>query len=169
MPNSEWVSPIQVVLKKGGMIMVKNKKDELIPQRTVIGWWMCIDFLNLNKAMKKYHFPLPFIDEMLERLPKHSFFCFLDGYSGYHQISIHPNDQSKTSFTCPYGTYAYRRMSFGLCNAPASFQRCMMSIFSDIIEEIMEVFMDDFSIYGKTFNDCLENLDRVFKDVRERT
>jgi hypothetical protein len=89
------------------------------------------------------------------------FFCFLDGYSGYHQILIYPDDQSKTIFTCPYGTYAYRRMSFSLCNAPASFQRCMMSIFFDMIEEIMKVFMDDFSIYGQTFNDCLENLDKV--------
>ena len=120
---------------------------------------MCIDYRKLNKATKKDHFPLPFIDEMLERLANHSFYCFLDGYSGYHQILIHPDDQSKTTFTCPYGTYAYRRMSFGLCNAPASFQRCMMSIFSEMIEKIMEVFMDDFIVYGKTFTDCLKNLD----------
>jgi hypothetical protein len=98
---------------------------------------------------------LPFIDEMLERLENHFFFCFLDGYSGYHQISIHPHDQSKTPFTCPYGTYAYRRMSFGLCNDLASFQRCMMFIFSDMIEKIMKVFMDDFSVYRKFFDDCL--------------
>jgi hypothetical protein len=73
---------------------------------------MCIDYQKVNKATKKDHFSLPFIDEMLEWLAKHSFFCFLDGYSGYHQIPIHPNDQSKTTFTCPYGTYSYRRMSF---------------------------------------------------------
>jgi hypothetical protein len=91
---------------------------------------------------------------MLERLANHSFFCFLDGYSGYHQIPIHPDDQSKTSFTCSYRTYAYRRMSFGLCNALASFQRCIMFVLSEMIEKIMEVFMDDFSIYGKTFDDC---------------
>ena len=95
---------------------------------------MCIDYRKLNKATKKDHFLLLFIDEMLEQLAKHSFFYFLDGYSGYHQILIHHDDQSKTTFTCPYGTYAYRRMSFRLCNAPASFQRCMMSIFSDMIE-----------------------------------
>jgi hypothetical protein len=160
-PHSEWVSPVQVVPKKRGMTVVKNEKNELIPQRTVIGWWMCIDYRKLNKATRKDHFLLPFIDEKLERLAYHSFFCFLDGYSGYHQIPIHPDDQSKTTFICPYGTYAYRRMSFGLCNAPTSFQRCMMSIFSDMIEEIMEVFMDDFSVYEKTFDDCLENLDRV--------
>jgi hypothetical protein len=81
---------------------------------------------------------------MLEQLAKQSFFCYLDGYSGYHQIPIHLDDQSKTTFTCPYGTFAYRRMSIGLCNAPASFPRCMMVIFSDLIKNIMEVFMDDF-------------------------
>ena len=166
-PYSEWVSPVQVVPKKGGMTMVKNEKDELIPQRTVTGWWMCIDYQKLNKATKKDHFPLPFIDEMLEWIAHHSFCCFLDGYSSYNQILICPDDQSKTTFTCPYGTYAYRRMSFGLCNTPASFQWCMMYIFSDMIEEIMEVFMDDFSIYGKTFNDCLENLDKVLQRCEE--
>ena len=107
-PHSEWVSPVQVVPKKGGMTVVENSKNELIPQRTVMGWRMCIDYRKLNKATKKDHFPLPFIDEMLEQLAKHSYFCFLDGYSGYHQIPIHPEDQSNTTFTCPYGTYAYR-------------------------------------------------------------
>ena len=83
-PNSEWVSPMQVVPKKGGMTVVKNKKNKLIAQRTITGRRMCIDYRKLNKATKKDHFPLPFIDEMLERLANHSLFCFLDGYSGYH-------------------------------------------------------------------------------------
>ena len=166
-PHSEWVSHVQVVPKKGGMAVLQNERNELIPQRTVTGWRMCIDYRKLNKATKKDHFPLPFIDEMLERLGNHSFFYFFDGYSGYHQI-IHPNDQSKTTFTCPYGNYAHCRMSFGLCNAPASFQRCMMSIFSDMIEKIMEVFMDDFSVYGKNFDDCLENLDKVLQRCEEQ-
>ena len=122
-PHNEWVSPVRVMPKKGGMTIVENSKNELIPQQTVTGWRMCIDYRKLNKATKKDHLLLPFIDEMLERLAEHSYFCFLDGYSGYHQIPIHPDDQSKTTFTCPYGTYAYRRMSFELCNAPASFQR----------------------------------------------
>src|SRR6185312_12977519 len=89
-PHSEWVSSVQVVPKKGGMTVVENEKNELIPKRTVAGWRMCIDYRKLNKATKKDHFPLSFIDEMLERLTNHSFFCFLDGYSGYHQIPIHP-------------------------------------------------------------------------------
>jgi hypothetical protein len=71
-PHSEWVSPVQVVLKKGGMTIIKNEKNELIPQRTVTGWRMCIDYQKLNKATKKDHFLLPFIDEMLERLANHT-------------------------------------------------------------------------------------------------
>jgi hypothetical protein len=102
---------------------------------------------------------------MLERLANHSF-CYADGYSGYHQIPIHLDNQSKTTFTCPYDTFAYRRMSFGLCNAPTSFQRCMMAIFSDLIKKVMEVIMDDFFVYGKTFEDCLANLDKVLKQCQ---
>ncbi|XP_013624744.1 PREDICTED: uncharacterized protein LOC106330897 [Brassica oleracea var. oleracea] len=161
--DSKWVSPVYVVPKKGGVTVVKNDKDELIPTRTITGHKMCIDYRKLNSASRKNHFPLPFIDQMLERLANHSYYCFLDGYSGFFQISIHPNDQEKTTFTCPYGTFAYRRMSFGLCNAPATFQRCMMSIFSDLIEDVVEVFMDDFSVYGSLFSACLSNLCRVLK------
>jgi hypothetical protein len=144
--DSQWVSPVHVVPKKGGVTVVKNEKGETIAQRVVTGSRMCIDYRKLNKATRKDHFPLPFIDQMLERLAKHSHFCYLDGYSGFFQIPIHPDDQEKTTFTCPYGTFAYQRMPFGLCNAPATFQRCMMSIFADFIDDIMEVFMDDLSI-----------------------
>ncbi|KAG7559515.1 Integrase catalytic core [Arabidopsis thaliana x Arabidopsis arenosa] len=143
--DSTWVSPVHCVPKKGGMTVIKNSKDELIPTRTITGHRMCIDYRKLNAASRKDHFPLPFIDQMLERLANHPYYCFLDGYSGFFQIPIHPNDQEKTTFTCPYGTFAYKRMPFGLCNAPATFQRCMTSIFSDLIEETVEVFMDDFS------------------------
>jgi hypothetical protein len=159
--NSEWVSPVQVVPKKGGMTIICNEKNELIPQRIGTGWQMCIDYQKLNNATWKDHIPLPFIDEMLDRVANHSFFCYLDGYSGYHWILIHLDDQSKTKFTCPYGTFAYRRMPFRLCNAPASFQWWMMAIFSNLVEKVMEVFMDGFSIYGKTFEDCLPNLGKV--------
>ncbi|XP_055961800.1 uncharacterized protein LOC126681357 [Mercurialis annua] len=159
--DSEWVSPIQCVPKKGGMTMVENEKGEQISTRTVTGWRVCIDYRKLNEVTRKDHFPLPFIDQMLERVAGHKFYCFLDGYSGYNQILILPEDQEKTTFTCPYGTFAYRRMPFGLCNAPATFQRCMTSIFNDMIEDIMEVFMDDFSVFGDSFDGCLANLRRV--------
>ncbi|KAG7567995.1 Ribonuclease H-like superfamily [Arabidopsis thaliana x Arabidopsis arenosa] len=165
--DSTWVSPVHCVPKKGGMTVVKNEKDELIPTRTITGHRMCIDYRKLNAASRKDHFPLPFIDQMLERLANHPYYCFLDGYSGFFQIPIHPNDQEKTTFTCPYGTFAYKRMPFGLCNAPATFQRCMTSIFSDLIEEMVEFFMDDFSVYGSSFSSCLLNLCRVLARCEE--
>jgi hypothetical protein len=89
--DSEWVSPVQVVSKKGGMTICRNEKNELIPQQTITGWRMCIDYQKFNKATRKDHFPLPFINEMLERLANDSF-CYLDGYSGYHQIPINSDD-----------------------------------------------------------------------------
>ncbi|GJV63237.1 retrotransposon protein, putative, ty1-copia subclass [Tanacetum coccineum] len=91
------------------------------------------------------------------------YYCFLDGFYGYFQIPIDPKDQEKTTFTCPYGTFAFRRMPFGLCNAPGTFQRCMMAIFHDMIMETMEVFMDDFSVFGDSFSSCLSNLDKMLK------
>ena len=159
--DSPWVSPVHVVPKKGGFTMIRNEKNELIPTRTVTGWRVCIDYRKLNTTTRKYHFHLPFIDQMLDRLAGHPHFFFLDGYSGYNQIAIAPEDQEKTTFTCPYGTFAFRRMPFGLCNAPATFQRCMMSIFSDLVEEVMEIFMDDFTVYGSSFEECLKNLETV--------
>ena len=96
---------------------------------------------------------------MLERLSKHTHFCFLDGYSGFSKIPVSADDQEKTTFACPFGTFAYRRMSFGLCNAPATFQRCMTAIFSDFCENIVEVSTDDFSVYRTSTDDFLSNLD----------
>ena len=152
---------MHVVPKRGRITVVKNDKDELIPTRTVTAHRMCIDYRKLNAATRKDHFSLPFIDQMWERLANHQYYCFLDGYSRFFQIPIHPDDQEKITFTCPYGTFAYRRMPFGLCNAPATFQRCMMSIFTDMIQDFMEVFMDDFSVYGSSFKNCLDNLCKV--------
>nr|GEV56154.1 reverse transcriptase domain-containing protein [Tanacetum cinerariifolium] len=85
------------------------------------------------------------------------------GMTVYFQIPIDPQDQEKTTFTFPYGTFAYRRMPFGLCNAPGTFQRCMIAIFHDMIEKTMEVFMDDFSVFGDSFSSCLTNLDKILK------
>ncbi|XP_076946116.1 uncharacterized protein LOC143617447 [Bidens hawaiensis] len=113
--DSPSVSPTQVVPKKGGMTVVMNENNELIPSRTVTG---------------------------------QQFYCFLYGFWGYFQIPIAPKDQEKMTFTCPYGTFAYRRMPFGLCNTPDTFQHCMVAIFQDMIETSMEVFIDDFSVYG---------------------
>ncbi|GKA96302.1 reverse transcriptase domain-containing protein [Tanacetum coccineum] len=110
-----------VVLKKGGMTVVKNDKDELIPQRTVTGW----------------------------------------------RIPIAPEDQEKTTFTCPYVTFAYKRIPFGLCNAPSTFQRCMTTIFHELIEDSMEVVIDDFSIFGSSFDHCLKNLEKMLKRCEE--
>ncbi|GJW36194.1 reverse transcriptase domain-containing protein [Tanacetum coccineum] len=158
--DSPWVSPVHCVPKKGGMTVVTNDDNELVPTRLVTGWRVCIDYRKLNEATRKDHFPLPFMDQMLERLAGNEYYCFLDGFSGYFQIPIDPNDQEKTTFTCPYGTFAYRRMPFGLCNAPGTFQRCMMAIFHDMIEKTMEVFMDDFSVFGNSFSTCLTNLEK---------
>ncbi|GJZ34245.1 reverse transcriptase domain-containing protein [Tanacetum coccineum] len=161
--DSPWVSPVHCVPKKGGMTVITNDENELIPTRLVTGWRVCIDYRKLNEATRKDHFPLPFMDQMLERLAGNEYYCFLDGFSGYFQIPIDPKDQEKTTFTCPYGTFAYRRMPFGLCNAPGTFQRCMMAIFHDMIEKTMEVFMDDFSVFGDSFSTCLTHLEKMLK------
>ncbi|RDX73595.1 Retrovirus-related Pol polyprotein from transposon 17.6, partial [Mucuna pruriens] len=141
--DSQWVSPVQVVPKKSRMTVMKNQQDEL--------------------ETHKDHFPFPFIDQVLEKLAGKSRYCFLDGFSGYMQIHIAPEDQHKTTFFCPFGTFAYSRMPFGLCNAPSTFQCCMINIFSDLLKDCMEVFMDDFTMYANSFDACLGNLSKVLK------
>ncbi|GJT57061.1 reverse transcriptase domain-containing protein [Tanacetum coccineum] len=115
--DSPWVSSVYYVPKKGGITVIENDNNELIPTRLVTGWCIPID----------------------------------------------PKDQEKTTFTCPYGTFAYRCMPFGLCNAPGTFQRCMMAIFHDMIEETIEVFMDDFSVFEDSFSLCHSYLDKMLK------
>ena len=166
--DSKWVSPTQVVPKKSGVTVVANENNELIPTRVTSGWRVCIDYRKLNAGTRKDHFTLPFVDQMLERVAGHEFYCFLDGYLGYNQIEIALEDQEKTTFTCPFGTFAFRKMPFGLCNAPGTFQRCMMGIFSDMIEIILEIFMDDFSVFGDSFENCLENLRKVLERCQEK-
>ncbi|RVW62712.1 Retrovirus-related Pol polyprotein from transposon 17.6 [Vitis vinifera] len=136
--RSPWVSPTQVVPKKSGIRVVQNDKGVKVSTRLTTSWRVCIDYRRLNAVTRKDHFPLPFID------------------------------QEKTTFTCPFGTYAYRRMPFNLCNAPTTFQICMLSIFSDMVERIMEVFMDDITIYGSTFDECLVNLEIVLNRCIEK-
>ncbi|CAM8920450.1 unnamed protein product [Rhodiola kirilowii] len=159
--DSQWVSPVHVVPKKTGITVEKNAEGEMVTTRVKNGWRMCIDYRKLNAVTRKDHFPLPFIDHMLDRLAGKPYFCFLDGFSGYNQIPIAPEDQEKMTFTCPFGTFAFCRMSFGLCNAPDTFQRVVTSIFSDMIGSFIEVFMDDFTVHGDTFDACLDNLSTV--------
>ncbi|CAM8969487.1 unnamed protein product [Rhodiola kirilowii] len=161
--DSRWVSPVHVVPKKTGITVEENSEGKMVATRVKNGWRMCIDYRKLNAVTRKDHFPLPFIDQMLDRLAGKPFFCFLDGFSGYNQIPIAPEDQEETTFTCPFGTFAFRRMSFGLCNAPGTFQRVVTSIFSDMIGSFIEVFMDDFTVHGDTFEACLRNLDTVLE------
>nr|GEZ09606.1 retrovirus-related Pol polyprotein from transposon 17.6 [Tanacetum cinerariifolium] len=104
---------------------------------------------------------------MLERLARNDFYYFLDGFFGYFQIPIDPRDQEKTTFTCPYGTFSYRRMPFGLYNAPGTFQRCMLAIFHDMVEKTMEVFMDEFSVFGSSFENYLSRLDKMLQRCKD--
>nr|GEZ49164.1 DNA-directed DNA polymerase [Tanacetum cinerariifolium] len=131
--DSPWVSPVHCVPKK------------------------------LNEATRKDHFPLPFMDQMIERLAGNEYYCFLDGLLGYIQILIDLQDQEKTTFTCPYGTFAYRRIPFDLCNATGTVQRCMVAIIHDMIEKTMEVFMDDFSVFWNSFETCLSYWNKMLK------
>ncbi|RDY04928.1 Retrovirus-related Pol polyprotein from transposon 17.6, partial [Mucuna pruriens] len=114
---------------------MKNQHDELVPILIQNSW--------------RDHFPLPFIDQVLEKLAGNSHYCFLDGFSRYMKIHIEPEDQCKTTFTCPFGTFAYTRMLSGLCNAPSTFQQCMISIFSDLLHYCLEIFIDEFTVYVK--------------------
>ncbi|GKD01002.1 reverse transcriptase domain-containing protein [Tanacetum coccineum] len=125
--DSPWVSPIQCLPKKGGITVVTNENDELVPTRTVTGWRVCIDYRKLNESTAKDHFPLPFMDQMLERLSGNKYFYFLD----------------------------------------ATFQRYMLAIFHDMIEEPVEVFMDDFSIFGNSFDKYLNNLDKMLQHCKD--
>ena len=156
-----WVSPTQVGPKKSEVTTVLNEKGEEMPTCLTTGWRVCINYQRLNEVTRKDHFPLPFMDQLLKRIYGNPFYCFLDGYSEYFQIEIAVEDQEKTTITCPFGTYAYRRMPIVLCNASATFQRCMLSIFSDLVERIIEVYMDDITVYGRSFEECLINLETV--------
>ncbi|CAM8978304.1 unnamed protein product [Rhodiola kirilowii] len=159
--DSQWVSPVHIVPKKTGITIEEDAEGKMVTIRVKNGWRMCIDYRKLNAVTRKDHFHLPFIDQMLDRLAGKLYFCFLDGFSGNNQIPIAPEDQEKTTFTCPFGTFAFRRMSFDLCNAPGTSQRVVTSIFSDMIGIFIEVFMDDFTIYGNTSDACLDNLSTV--------
>ena len=150
-------------------MVTTNEKGEEIHTHLPAKWRVCIDYWKMNSATKKDHFPLSFIDQILDRLAGSSYICFLDGYSGYNQIAIHPDDQERTTFTCPLGTFAFRRMPFRLSNAPATFQRCMTAIFFDFLGNSLEVFVDDFSVFGNDFESGLPYLKKSLEVcVRKR-
>lgn len=118
-----------------------------------------MDYWKLNSWTEKYHKDIPFMDQILNLW----WYCFLDGYSGYNQITITPKHQERTTFTCTYGTFAFKQMSFGLFNSPSTFQRCMLSVYANMVEDLMEVFIDDFSVVGDTFEVCLEHLSQALQ------
>lgn len=147
--SSEWVSPIVIVPKKlTGKIRV------------------CQDFRKLNAATRKDHHPLPFTDAILDHVAGHECYSFLDGFSGYNQVSIREQDKDKTTFTTDWGTYAYHKMPFGLCNAPATFQRMMTNIFQEQLRKFLEIFIDDFCVFGKR-SEHLSHLKQTFDKCRE--
>ncbi|KAL2641651.1 hypothetical protein R1flu_009238 [Riccia fluitans] len=147
--SSEWVSPIVIVPKK------KIGKIR-----------MCQDFRKLNAASKKDHHPLPFIDQILDRVASHECYNFLDGFSVYNQVSIREEYKDKTTFTTDWGTFAYHKMPFGLCNALATFQRMMTSIFQEYLRKFLEIFIDDFCVFGPK-KDHLNSLAIVFQCCRD--
>ena len=129
---------------------------------------MCINYRKLIKVSRKYHFPLPFLDHILERVTGHPYYYFLNGYSGCYQIPIALKDQENTTFTCPFRTFAFKKMSFGLFNALAIFKKCMLSIFNDMVEHCLKVFMDDLTMHENSFDDCLDNLGKNLKRCIEK-
>ena len=160
---------MHVVPKKAGLTVIVNDKGEEIQTRLRTKWRVCIDYWKLNAVTKKDHFPLPFINQILDRLAGQTYFCFLDGYSGYNQIAIHLDNQEKTTFTYPFGTFAFRRMPFGLCNTPVTFQRSMTAIFSYFLGDSLQVFMDNFFVFGDDFDSYLAHLTKILEVcVRKR-
>jgi len=146
--DSEWVSPLVVVLKKNGK------------------WRICIDYRELNKATRKDHFPLPYIDQVLDNLSSNKYFSFLYGFNGYNQIQVSQSNQDKTTFTCILGTYAYKVLPFGLCNAPTIFQRAILNIFCDL-SYCVEVYMDEFTYFSEIFYEALKNLEKLLNKCKD--
>ncbi|GJT01503.1 reverse transcriptase domain-containing protein [Tanacetum coccineum] len=147
--DGPWVSPVHCVPKKGGITVVKNDDNDLIPTRLVTGWRVCIDYRKLNEATRKDHFPLPFMDQMLERLTGNQYYCFLDGFSGYYQNPKEPEGSREDNIHCPYGniyTIATTQMPFGLCNAARHVSTIMMAT-HDMNKRQWNV-MDTFSVFG---------------------
>ena len=147
---SPWSSPLVLVRKKDGTTR------------------MCVDYRKLNAVQKKDAYPLPLVADALDLLGKQRWFTALDACSGYHQIPVHPRDRELTAFRTPDGSlYQYNSLSFGLCNAPASFQRAMDSVFADIKWDSVFVYLDDIIVFSKTFEDHLKHLREVLSRARK--
>jgi hypothetical protein len=142
--TTKWVSPMILALKKNGKLRV------------------CINCKALNKVTKKDHYPLSFCEEILEEVAGHEMYTFRDGYRGYHQVKIAPEDQLKTTFTTPWGTFCYIVMPFGLCNAPGTFQRLMNKVFEPFLGLFLRVFINDFGVYSDRASH-LTKLELVFQ------
>lgn len=128
---------------------------------------LCVDFINLNKVSLKDNYPLPKIDHILQRVVGSSRISLLDGFSGYNQILVQPEDQAKTAFTTPWGTFMYFKMPFGLMNARETFQRAMDIAFSKEIHDFLVVYQDDITVFSKSDNEHLDHLRRVFIKCRK--
>nr|GEU53259.1 reverse transcriptase domain-containing protein [Tanacetum cinerariifolium] len=154
-----------IAWKLSDIKVVENEQNELISTRLVTRWRVCIEYRKLNEATRKDHFPLPFMDQILERLAENQYYCFLDGFSGYFQIPIDPKDQEKTTFTCPYRTFAYRRIPFGLCNAPGMFQRFIKD-FSKIARPMTRLLEKDTPfIFSKECVEAFQTLKRKLTEA----
>jgi len=160
---------VLVRCKEKNLILNWEKCHFMVQQGIVLGHAISPRGIEVDKAKVDLISNLPpprTVKEVRSFLD--GYYYFLDGYSGYNHVPVDPEDQEKTTFTCPFGTFAYRRMPFGLCNAPTTFQRCMISIFSDMVERFLEVFMDNFSVFGSSFEECLHHLTLVLVRCKEK-
>jgi hypothetical protein len=138
-------------------VLVKKKNGK---------WQMCVDYTSLNKACPKVPFPLPRIDQIVDSTAECEHLCFLDAYSGYHQIKMKESDQFVTLFITSFGIYCYVTMSFGLRNVGATYQRCMQHVFGDRIRRTVEAYVDDIVVKTRKADDLVDDLRIVFDCLR---
>ncbi|XP_056609057.1 uncharacterized protein LOC130426352 [Triplophysa dalaica] len=146
---SAYASPVVLVRKTDGSLR------------------LCVDYRKLNAKTSRDAFPLPRIDESFDALTGARYFSTVDLASGYHQIAMCDRDRAKTAFTTPFGLFEYRRMPFGVCNGPSTFQRLMQAVMSDLIFQVLIVYLDDILLFSQTFEDHLERLEMVLKRLSE--